>query len=309
MATMPFPTTPALCAVAIAYKNQSLIADEVLPYVPVGKQEFKYMKYNLADAFTIPDTRVGRKSAPNEVEFGATEITDSTQDYALDDKIPLYDINNAPENYDPKLRAVEGIMDLIKLDREKRAADLVFSAGAYPTANKTTLSGTSQFSDFTNSDPIGVLNDGLDKCVMRPNVMVLGAAVWSKLRTHPQIIKALYGNTVSTGLASRRQVAELFELEKIFVGQGFLNTAKKGQTPSLSRVWGKNISLIYRNPLADSRGGATFGFTARFGEPVAGEWEDKNIGMRGGFVVRAGESVKELVTASDLGYFIQNAVA
>ncbi len=309
MATMPFPTTPSLCAVAISYKNQSLIADEVLPYVPVGKQEFKYFKYDLADAFTIPDTRVGRKSAPNEVEFGATEVTESTQDYALDDKIPMYDINNAPENYDPKLRAVEGIMDLIKLDREKRAADLVFNAATYPTANKTALTGTDQFSDFDNSDPIGVINDGLDTCVMRPNIMVIGASAWSKLRTHPQIIKALYGNTVATGLATRRQVAELFELEKIFVGQGFLNTAKKGQTPNLSRVWGKNISLLYRNPLADSRGGATFGFTARFGEPVAGEWEDKNIGMRGGFVVRAGESVKELVTASDLGFYIENAVA
>ena len=64
MANTPFPITPAMTAVAIAYRNPRLIADEVLPRVPVPLQEFKYLKYTLEDGFTIPDTKVGRKSAP-----------------------------------------------------------------------------------------------------------------------------------------------------------------------------------------------------------------------------------------------------
>ncbi len=36
----PFPINPALMAIAIAYHNAQMIADEVLPRVPVGKQEF-----------------------------------------------------------------------------------------------------------------------------------------------------------------------------------------------------------------------------------------------------------------------------
>ncbi len=47
-----FPIQPELTAIAIAYKNRSLIADQVLPRVPVGKQDFKYLKFNLADGFT-----------------------------------------------------------------------------------------------------------------------------------------------------------------------------------------------------------------------------------------------------------------
>lgn len=309
MSKAPFPIDAHLTAIAVAYKNTALIADEVLPIVPVGKQEFKYMKYNLADGFTIPDSKVGRKSAPNQVEFSATEATDSTADYALDDVIPVADIENAPPNYNPVQYATEQIMALIKLGREKRAADLVFAAGNYGSSNKATLSGNDQWSDFTNSDPIKAILNALDACVMRPNIMVLGQAAWSVLRRHPKIVKAVNASGADAGVASRQAVADLLELQQILVGQSYLNTAKKGQTASVSRIWGKHAALIYRENVAGVQGGVTFGFTARWGSPIAGQFEDKKAGMRGGIVVRAGESVKELITANDLGYLFTNAVA
>ena len=98
----PFPIDPHLTGIAIAYHNEGLIADSVLPRVSVGKESFKYQEYNLADNFTLPDTRVGRKSEPNQVEFGSTEKTASTEDYGLDDLIPYSDIANASENQDPE---------------------------------------------------------------------------------------------------------------------------------------------------------------------------------------------------------------
>lgn len=309
MPKAPFPIDPHLTAIAVAYKNSAMIADEVLPPVPVGKQDFKYNKHNLADGFTLPDTKVGRKSQPNQVEFSLTEATDSTADYALDDVIPQADIDNAPANYDPVEYATQQIMNLIALGREKRTADLVFNASNYASANKATLSGTSQFSDFTNSDPIAAVANALDSCVMRPNILVMGQAVWTVLRRHPKILKALNASGSDSGMAQREAVAELFEVEKILVGQSFLNTAKKGQATSMARVWGKHLAMLYRDKLANTQTGVTFGFTAQWGSAVAGKWEDKNVGMRGGIVVRAGESKKELITANDLGYLFTNAVA
>lgn len=305
----PFPIQPELTAIAIGYRNRRLIADDVLPRVPVGKQEFKYLKHAMAEGFTIPDTKVGRTSQPNKVEFSATETTDATKDFGLDDPIPQSDIDNAPPNYDPLGRAVEGLTDLILLDREKRAADLVFAAGNYAAANKVTLAGADQFSDFVGSDPIGTIMDALDAMVMRGNIMVIGRPAFSKLIRHPKIVKAVHGNSGDSGIARREDIAALFELEAVFVGEAFLNTAKKGQAVSLSQVWGKHLSLIYRDRLADANRGTTFGLTAQFGSRIAGATPDRNIGLRGGQMVRTGESVKELITANDLGYFIQNAVA
>lgn len=200
-------------------------------------------------------------------------------------------------------------MNLIELDREVRTAALVFAAAQYAAANKITLSGTSQFSDYANSDPLGVIMAGLDACIMRPNVAVMGRAVFTKLCMHPEIVKAVHGNSGDAGIVQRRAVADLFELEDVLVGEGWVNTARKGQAATLSRVWGKHIALIHRNLTAGPNSGLTFGFTAQFGSRIAGATPDKNIGMRGGQLVRAGESVKEVITANDLGYLIVDAVA
>ena len=71
------------------------------------------------------------------------------------------------------------------------------------------------------------------------------------------------------------------------------------------------VQEIYRisREAADANGGITFGFTAQWGTRIAGAVPDNRIGLRGGQRVRVGESVKELIIAPDLGYFIQNAVA
>jgi len=309
MPNAPFPIQQELTAIAIGYRNTRLIADNVLPRVPVGKQEFKYLVYNLADGFTVPDTKVGRKGKVNEVEFSATEATASTEDFGLEDPIPQADIENAPVNFDPVGRGVEGITDLILLDREVRTAGIVFNADTYGASNKTTLSGTSQFSDFTNSDPIATIYTALDGCIMRPNVMTIGRPAFSVLCRHPKLCKAIFGNNTDTGIVTASQIAQLFELEEVLIGEAFLNTAKKGQTVTLSRVWGKHLALTYRDKNATTRGRMSFGYTTQFGNRIAGAWGDNNIGLRGGQRVRVGESVKELICAPDLGYFIQNAVA
>jgi hypothetical protein len=310
MATAPFPVDPRFTAIAIKYRNARMIADLVLPRVPVAKKEFKYLRHTLAEGFTLPDTKVGRRSRPTEVEFSGVEVPDSTQDYALDDPIPAEDLMNAAENYDPMGRATEGLADLIALDREVRAANLVFTLGNYPAAQRTTLSGTSQWNDFVNSDPITAISGGLDAMVMRANVMVIGRLAWTRLSQHPRLVKAITGYANDAGIVTRQQVAALFELDEVVVGEAFLNTAKKGQATTMNRVWGKHCALIHRDGMADGRGNrTTFGFTAEFGTRVAGAITDPDIGMRGGTRMRVGESVKELIAASDLGYFFQNAVA
>jgi len=312
----PFPLRPDLLAVAVAYKNGRMIADDVLPRVQTGGEKFNYFKYPIGEMFTVPETKVGRKGKPNEVDFTAQEVTDSTVDHALDDGVPLADIDNAKAQQaqgqnvpDPEKRAAMGLTELIVLAREKRTSDLVFAAAQYGAANKTALAGVSQWSDFVNSDPVGAILAAFDGMIMRPTIAVLGRAVHTKVSTHPKICKAVFGNNTDAGIVTRQQLAALFELDDWLVGEGWINTAKKGQAANMARVWGKHASFLHRNMNATPEFGITFGLTAQWGGRIAGAEFDKNIGMRGGNMVRVGESVKELVTANDLGYFFENAVA
>ncbi len=307
----PFPIEPSLTAIALAYTNERFIADAVLPRTPVARQEFKYNKYALADAFTIPNTLVGRKSKPTEVEFGATEASDFTRDYGLEDAIPVADIENAAGRFDPVGRATSLLTDLVLLDREKRTADLVFNPASYATGNKVTLAGVNQWSD-ANSDPIKAIQDAMDAMVMRPSVAVFGRAVFSVLSRHQKIVAAAYplgGNAAQGGTVTREAIARVLELEEVLVGEGWYNSAKPGQNPTMVRLWGKHAALLVRNKEVTTVGGVSFGYTAEWGNRLAGRREDPDIGLRGGIRVRVGESVKELIVANDLGYFFENAVA
>ena len=310
MANAPFPINKELTQIALAYKNEEYIADAILPRVTVGKQEFSYLKHTKADRFTVPDTNMGRKSRANEVEFSAEEVDSSTRDYGLAAVVPQADIDNDTDNQvNPLGSHAEGLTDLVLLDREIRVATMVLDAANYAAANKTTLVGNDQWSDFTNSDPIDDIMTALDACFMRPNNAVFGHDVWTKLRQHPKVIKATNKNSGDVGLAARQAVAELLELQNIIVGMSRYNSAKPGQTASYGRAWGKSALFFYKNPTATPKMGLTFGMTAQWGGRVAKSKFDDEVGLRGATRLLVGESVKEVLTAPDCAYLISAAIA
>ncbi len=311
MAGQPFPVDPELTGIAISFKNAEMIADQVAPRLEprLGKQQFKYMVFGFDQMITIPDTKVGRKSEPGTMEFGGTETPGMTNDYGQDSIIPIDDINQAPPGYDPRAFAVTQLTNIIELDREKRVADKTFASATYPAGNQEVLAGASQWS-HADSKPIAAIQAAQDKMVMPGNVLVLGRATWSGMRTNPSLLRALTPSGAQDGLANRRAVADLLELEEIIVGSGWANAAKPGQAPVRYRLWGKHASLIRREKIVSSLGEVpTFMWTAQYGTRVAGAIDEPKIGLRGSVRVRSGESVAEVVAANELGYFFQNAVA
>lgn len=319
MATTAFPLNTELTAIAIGYRNRDvdLIADLVLPRIPKTGKKFSYTVYNKADAYTLPSTRVARRAEPGTVDFGGVLVPAECVDYGLDDIVPNDEIeawaasprpaSGGPVS--PLARATSLTTGLILLDREVRVSSLVFAAGTYPSGNKVTLSGTSQWSDYTNSNPLSALLNALDVPLFRPNVLVLGQAVWTVLRQHPKIVQAVNGSDQGAGTVTREQLAALLEIRRVVVGSGFVNVARKGQAPNFVRVWGKHASLLYVSEDMADADQPTFGFTAQFGTRIAGEMAEPKMGLRGSTRVRVGESVAEVIAANDAGYFFENAVA
>lgn len=315
MSTTAFAINPELTAVAIGYKNRDidLIADIVLPRIFTAKS-FKYTKYNQADGYTVPATRVGRKSDPTMVDFGGTVVNDECVDFGLDDLVPNDEMeawtamSKPATAVSPLAKSTSLLTGLVQLDREIRVAGTVFNTATYTGSNQATLSGTSQWSDFANSNPLDALLTALDVPLFRPNTVVLGQAAWTKLRQHPRLIQAANASAQTGGAITRKDLADLLEVRDVVVGTGFVNTAKKGQAATFARVWGKHCALLYiGKDLADADQ-PCFGFTAQFGDRVA-MVANSNKGLRGGQQVRSGESVKEVISANDAGYYFQNAVA
>lgn len=321
MAATPFQIQPRLTQIAMAVKPEGMIADQVCPRINVEGDKFIYTKSNTEDLFTVPDTHVGRKSAPNEVDFGAHDVTDKVEDYALDDFVPQCDIEKAAAahaNFDPLAQATEGVAILIDLGREKRVADMYQDLNTFAPALRTTLSGIDQWSDHDNSEPYSQITAAFDGMLVAPNIAVMGRVAWRQLRTHPEMVaralnrKGGNGGVAAKGSLSKEQVAELLELDDIFVGEAFVNLARKGQTPAMSQLWGNHASFLRIDKNVRTVQGfamPTFAFTAEFGQRFSGTIPDSKRGIRGGQTVRVGEQVKELVSFIEAGYHFHNAVA
>ncbi|MDH2918490.1 MAG: phage capsid protein [Sideroxydans sp.] len=317
MSTTAFPLNPALTAIAIAFNNPDaqLIADRVLPRVPTAKK-FSYTKYDAAQGYTVPDTKVGRKSEPNMVDFGGVSLTDECVDYGLDDLLPndevaAFDAMPKPATggpVSPSALSTMMLTGLLQLDREVRVANTVFNAASFSAGNQATLAGGTQWSDRVNSDPLNSITNAMDVPLVRPNRMVIGQLAWTQLRQHPKIVQAVGKSAQTAGYASLESIAELLELQEIIVGRSVYNTAKKGQAPVYARAWGKHCALLHIDSLAAQLGQPTFGWTAQFGSRIAGDIAEPKAGLRGGVRIRSGESVKEIVVSSEAGYFFQNCV-
>ncbi len=119
-----YPVDFERTATAVGYGNDSCIADMVQPRVDVGRKEYRYTEYPLAESFSVPETRVGRRGTPVMVHFSAEEKSGACQDYSLEDLIPDDDVRNAPPTtVDPIDRSTMMLTDLLMIDREKRVAD------------------------------------------------------------------------------------------------------------------------------------------------------------------------------------------
>lgn len=307
-----FPIDPHLTSIAIAYKNpdRALIADRVLVRVPVGKLLFQWTSFNdLTTGYRLPETKVGPTGKLNRLELKGQRLSGRCEDDGISVPLSFYDTDDQGEGVKPEEMATEAAMNVVLLRHEVDTAALVFDADSYPTGNKETLSGTDQLSDYTNSDPLGVIGDALESMLMRGNQLVFGSAGWRIFRAHPKVVSAILGNSGTVGFVTREQVAALFEVKEVLVGEGWIDTSKPGETPAMARVWGKDIACLYRDEAAARAQGMTFGCTFTYGQRVAGKIPDPEMGLRGGQLVKAGESTKRLVVASSAGYFIEDAFA
>jgi hypothetical protein len=322
MAQAPFVYRPDLLAIANDYSRvngvrRGYIADQVLPRSRVNSPDFRYMEFPVDEAFFVPDTQVDRLGRLNELTQAATEQPGSVLDWGLAEPVPYRDqkaAQGAAMPFSPLARATRNVTDKVQLAREVRVANLVFNAASYQAGYNVTLSGTGQWSDLTNSDPVAVINDAAAGMLVRPNTLVTSLGVRNILRRHPKVSVALGGSSESGRYVPDAELAEVLGVEKIIVGNTLKATSKRGQTLTTGSIWGKHAALLYIPPTGadgtvDDDNSPAFGLTFQWGDQVAGTYDDPTIGLYGGVRVKSGESLVEKLVAPFAGYFFQNAIA
>ena len=297
---------PALSNVSIKYTNDTFIADMVLPMVKVAKQTGKYYVYDKAN-LRIDQTERAAGSAANEIDFGvAPSGTFACEDHALKGFVADEIQDQADAALNPLIDETETVTEKLLLDREYNAAALLTDT-ANITQN-TTLSGTSQWSDYNNSDPIGDVRTARTtihtNTFKKPNTIIMSKVVFDILVDHPAIIERIKYSQL--GVVTAELIARVFQVEQVIVGEAGNNTAAEGQTDVLAYIWGKHAIVAYISPVVRLKM-LTLGVTFTYSQRIVKRWRDED---REGTYVRIGNDnyVQKLVAAA-CGYLIKNAVA
>lgn len=237
----------ALTQISVGWPNEALAGSVLFPAVNVAKQSDKYYIFGREGWLPESDLRAPG-SAANEV-FGAELSTDTyfAQEHALQIAVTDEERANADNPISPDRDGTGIVTGKIMLGRERLIQTLATTTANYGSGLSTTLSGTSQWSDYANSDPISDLRTGKMAVNARifadPNVAVIPYQVMTKLEDHPDFLERIKYS--ERAIFSPELLASVLGFSKVVVPGVGINSANAGQAASLGYLWGKDVVLAY----------------------------------------------------------------
>jgi hypothetical protein len=234
-----------LSNVSSMIQAKGTICEQMLPSIKASQTSGKLAKYGNSH-LRIEKSLKGGRGTYRRVEAITRSTTDfSMEGHGLEGIVTREDYRNVLEPFKAEEDETTGITSMLLLEKEKTLADTLTSTSI--VTQNTTLSGGSQFSDYLNSDPIAIFAAARaairSGCGEVPNVAAMDWAVFNKLRFHPQMLDALGYKQARPGGLKADELAVALDVEKIFIAQCVYNSAKEGQTDSLSAVWGKHVVM------------------------------------------------------------------
>jgi hypothetical protein len=232
-----------LTNVSNAYVPEGYISEAILPVLNVVQSSGKIGKYG-SDHLRIVPTIMGGRAGAKRLDVTARSSTlYLIESHGLSDLVTKEDYRNVEQPFDAEKDSVMTLTNVLWLGKEKALADSLRSTSII--TQNVTLSGTSQFNDYTNSDPIAVSvtakNTIRAACGKAPDTIIMDWQLAETLRYHPKIVRNLGYADNRAGSLTNDELAKALGVRRLLVADVVYNSAKEGQSDSLSPLWGKDM--------------------------------------------------------------------
>jgi hypothetical protein len=245
----------ALTNVSVGYTNNAFVGERLFPSVPVVKQSNKYYIFGRETWSVHLDLRAPGTQANEIPGYQVSTDTYFANEHALQVPVTDEERQNADAPFDPDRDGAELVTEKVLLGREVAMKTLVTTATNYPSGGTVTKSGSGQWSDYVNSNPIGDIRTGIrwinSQIFRNPNVAVIPYQVMSQLEDHPDFIERIKYS--ERAILTPDIIASVLGIETVIIPSSGQNTANMGQAVSLGYVWGKDVILAYVPPRAGLR--------------------------------------------------------
>lgn len=308
-----------LTNISVAYMQDQtkFIAGKVFPMVPVQKQSDRYYVYTRAD-FNRDEMKV---RAPATESRGGGYRLDNTPTYFCDIRAFHRDIDDVTRSNADSVLNLEREASLYLtlkylINLEVNWASSFFAASVWGT-DKTGGSDFTKWSDSA-STPIEDVEEWkatiLEDTGFEPNSLVLGRWVFNALKNHPDILDRIKytGGQTNPAKGTLQLLAQLFELDNVYVMNAIRNTAAEGATESSSFIGSGTSALLVHaasSPgLMTPTGGYTFVWSNYLGAGAQGQ-RISSFRMEhlksDRYEIEA--AYDQVVVGSDLGMFLSSA--
>jgi len=247
-----------LTNISVAYmqKESAFVADKVFPVVPVKKQSDRYFTYLKEDWFR--DEAMKRVHGA-ESAGGGYEL-DNTPNYfceiwAYHKDVTASDRANSDTPLSADRDASEFITQKFLIKREVEWATRFFATNlwTYDWTGAAAADAAAYKFVYWSTAGSTPIKDIAERQIaiqsvtgFKPNVLVLGPYVFMQLRNHAAILDRI--KYTQRGVVTTELLAALFDVDKVLVAEGVLNSAAKGATESTDFIMGKNALLAYAAP-------------------------------------------------------------
>jgi hypothetical protein len=232
--------------------DNQLIADQVLETIKVPERSGTLLVENTRN-FMGAGAGLDLERAPGSSRasiggFDRSSQTFKAKIYSASDSIAMEDIFDSQYPGSEEARIAKKVARVMKLAREKRAADLLFN-----TANFEDNDSTAQFGGKFNAvgaEALSYLHELKDIVFenahgINPDTLIFGRQLFRELARNPEVRG--YVGTSASGIASGERILndeaviavlrDVLGIPNIFVGQARQDTAVPGATSSESYIW------------------------------------------------------------------------
>lgn len=290
--------------------ERNFVALRAMPNTPVQNKSDLYYVFNRGDFFR--DQAIERADGAESAGGGFKLSTNPyfARVYAFHKDVTDQQRANQDAPIDLDNSATQYVSQKLLIRRERLWAATYFATGIW--GNDVTPTRWDQ----TTSDPIVDVRTAArtihQRTGFRPNKMVVGRDAYDLLLDNDALLSRITGGATREMPAQvlRTLIAQLFELEEIFVMDGVVNTAVEGATDAYSFIGGDN-ALVYYAPntvsLNQPTAGLQFSWTGMVGSTPSGT-RIKRFRMEQNEADRIeGQMAFDYrVTASELGYFLSD---
>lgn len=297
---------PILTTIAQGYQHPEHIGMHLFPRVNTRIQGGKVIEFG-RESFMLYNTARAPGTATKRMSLGYEGKPYALENHALDAVVPREHLREAEEvpGIDLARASINDVNSAMSLYLEFQQSELARDANAYSVGNKVALSGTDRWNDYANSNPIADIEAAREavraKVGMYPNVMELPAAVFAKLKHHPQVIDKI--KFTQKGVLTADLLAELFDIEKVVVGKA----VAVGEDQVQFDIWGKDVVLAYVPTVITTNRQPSYGYTYTMeGHPLVEDayWDNDSKSWIYGMAYER----TPVLSGIESGFLIQTAV-